>query len=620
MSKNTRVIVILGLLAAMALGLVFTGCSLSVNKEFSAGQEVTLGETALSATATTAPVVPTQTKAPAAATKTPVPAATATKTPSAPTPSASEAMTITQDIVIKSSADEAGISYQGTFTMTASIQVGNVGGINYTSEPAAMPKGAEPYDVADLPDIGDAVQSADDLVVQVNGWQTVDADDEMQFVLVDVTVGNAGEERQLVATNPCMEIVSGDGHWYSLGWCSIFWMATLGEEQGGAMMHDVLDKLLQNDITSDFSVALDPGKAARGTAVFPVPKSAKQLAFGFQSYYEASFLLFNNEALATIFVPLGLEGQFPAIPDDVEPVEAGATYHVGESFQAPQRGVSFQVQSAWARLESLGNMWELQPDEQFVVVHAIAPASGGATALDAARELALVDDSGNAFELQEYATDWLTMKLGSYSQRGVLVFKGPRDASGLQLRFTPLDPATLTSDSPEPLDDEAAVIELGEVEAAPAVTVATAPGEPEPTEEPGGQVLGLGDEAVVGGLAITMNGYETQSGPEDMPAQEGKTWLIVYVTVENVSGAAIDFYADQFDFVDQSGGAHDELWNAASVWEEISADVLSFSHLGPADRLEDRLLVIQIEDELMPGLMLRYTEEDGAAVLWKLDL
>ncbi len=613
MCKHARIIAIFTLLAAMVLGTGLSGCSLSVNKQF--GGEVSLGETA-------EPIAGPATAT--AATKTATPAPEASPTPTAsPTASGSEAQTITQEIVIKSAGDQPGLSHQSTFTMTASIQVGMVNGINMTAESVPMPEGATLYDVGDLPDITDVVQSADDMVVQVHGWETVDPGGEMQLVLVDVTIGNAGEERQLVATYPCMEIVSGDGHWYSASAFAMFWMATLGEEEAMARAEGLLATYLENGVTSDFSVALDPGQAARGKAVFPVPKSASELAFGFQSYYASTYLLFNNEALATIFVPLGLEGQFPEIPWGVEPVEGGATYQVGDSFQAAERGVSFQVQSAWARQQSLGNMWQLGPGEQFVVVHVIAPASGDARPLDKVRELALVDGHGNAFELLEYAADWLTHPLGAYNQRGVLVYKGPRDASGLELRFTPLDPATLESDSPEPLESEAAIIELGEVEAAPAVAVQRPEGQPEPTQEPkpadDGTGYELGDQVEVGDLAITVNGWGVESGPEGFEAGEGNVWVMVYVTLENVGHAATSVDPESFVFVDTAGAIYYNLLNKPSSWPEVSEHVIAYTELAAGGKLEDRILAIRIEEAATPGLKLRYTADDEQ-VTWDLGL
>lgn len=618
MCKNTRLVVI-ALLAAMVLSTGLSGCSLSVEKEF--GAEWSFGETAeptaRPATATAAPRAATP--APTRAAPTPTPTLTPSPTPSTPT-----AQTITQDIVIHHVSDDGVISAETTFTMTASIQVGMVNGINMTAEPVPMPEGAVPYDPAELPIMGDVVRSADDMIVQVHGWETVDPGGEMQLVLVDVTIGNAGEERQLVATYPCMEIVSGDGHWYSASSLSMFWLATLGEEEAKARTEGLLDTYLENGITSDFAVALDPGQAARGTAVFPVPKSATELAFGFQSYYASTYLLFLNEALPTIFVPLGLEGQFPEISWGVEPVEGGATYQVGDSFEAVERGVSFQVQSAWARQESPVYMWELGPGEQFVVVHVIAPASGGAGPLDKVRELALVDGQGNAFELLEYAADWLTHPLGAYNQRGVLVYKGPRDASGLELHFTPLDPATLESDSPEPLKSEAAIIELGEVEAAPAVVVQRPDGRPEPTQEPkptgDGTSYELGDQIEVGGLAITVSGWGVDSGPEGFEAGEGNVWVTAYVTLENVGSAAVEVYPESFAFVDQTGVVYDNLLNKPSSWDEIRNDVIEYVQLAPGDMLEDRIVAIEIAEAATPGLKLRYTAADGSEFVWDLGL
>ncbi|HOG46880.1 MAG TPA: DUF4352 domain-containing protein, partial [Anaerolineae bacterium] len=309
-------------------------------------------------------------------------------------------------------------------------------------------------------------------------------------------------------------------------------------------------------------------------------------------------------------------------PDDVEPLEPGDTYRVGESLEAPERGVSFQIQSAWLRQESLGNMWKLGRDEQFVVVHVIAPTSGDVKPLDQTRELALVDDSGYSYELQEYASDYLTLRLGPHNQRGVLVFKGPRDATGLMLEFNPLDPATMGSDSPEPLEDEAVTIELGELEAAPAVVLQGAEPKPtakaEPGDEPSGGVHRLGEEVVSGSLAITVNGYESHGGPAGYESGAGRSWMVAYVTVENVGRADVQLYAEQFDFVDAEGGVYNELWNAASVWDDAAPHVLEYHKLAPGDRLEDKVVIIQIEDELIPELKLRYRADDDSYVMWRL--
>jgi hypothetical protein len=130
----------------------------------------------------------------------------------------------------------------------------------------------------------------------------------------------------------------------------------------------------------------------------------------------------------------------------------------------------------------------------------------------------------------------------------------------------------------------------------------------------------LGDRVVAGDLAITLTGYEMGGGTEDMPAPEGKSWVLAYVTLENVANT--DAYVDPeaFDFVDRAGVVHNELWNGPSVSDKISAKVLDYVQMAPGAVLEDRILVIQIEDQAAPGLKLRYTPKDGEAVLWELGI
>jgi len=621
MNRSARALALSALLVAMLAGPAL-GCSgsISINKEFGSQPTPMVAQTTPEAPAATAtPAAVTSPAAAASATRPPATLAAPTTTPTVP-PTVGAAQTIRQDIVMHSSGGEGGVTVEGTFTMTAEIQVGVVDGINYTSQAVPMPKGAVPYQAGTLPAVGKAVQGDDGLVLQVTGWRTVDVDAENQFVLVDVIVGNAGKERQLVATNPCMEIVSGDGHWYSPTWYALYWMGTQGEENAAAMAQGLHDKLLQKGITSDFSAAIDPGQAARGTAVFPVPKSARQLAFGFQSYLAATYLFFANEASPTIFVPLGAQGDFPVVPGDVKALQAGTTYRVGQSFRAPKRGVALQVQSVWKRQQPLGDLWPLGPGEQFVVVNLLAPAGDGATPLDQTRELALVDGSGRAFEVQEYASDWLTLRLGRFNQRGVVVFKGPRTATGLKLKFTPLDPATMAGSSPKLLVGEAATIDLGEIPVAPAVPMATPAAQPTAARQPTPTSYELGDRVVAGDLAITLTGYEMGGGTKDMPAPEGKSWVLAYVTVENVASSEAYVDPDRFDFVDRSGVAHNELWNGPSVSDKISANVLDYAQIAPGVTLEDRILVIQIEDQAAPGLKLRYQSDEGEVVLWDLGI
>ncbi len=622
MARYGRAIVLLGLLGTLLLNPML-GCSFSIGKEISIGNltpEVVEEPTATAPPATA--TIPAKTATPESS-ETPVEPAP-TQPPASPTPTVSASQTITQDIVIHNVGDDGVISYESTFTMTASIQVGMVDGVEYTAESVPMPEGVVPYDRTQLPEIGDVVEQAEGVIVQVLGVETREADANNEFVLVDVIVGNAGDERQLVAMDPCMEIVSGDGHWYSPFWYTLYWAGTGGAEHMTAMAAELQQKMLEAGITTYWSAALEPGEAARGTAAFMVPKSAKQLAFGFQTYLGATYLMFNNEVQPTVLVPLGLRGDFPALPVGAEALEAGETYSVGDSFEAPKRGVSLQVQSAWARQEALGAGRELEPDEQFVIVHLFAPTSGDARPLDPARELALMGAGGERYELQEYTADWLTLKLGPYNQRGVLVFKGPRETSGLTLEFNPLDPATMDNDSPKPLAREAVTIDLGELAVAePAMITAGTPGEggakPTSTSEPAG-AYELGDQVEVGDLAITLNGWGTASGPEDFEAGEGQTWLTVYVTIENVGRQDAEVDPQRFDFVLETGEIHNALWNAPSVWDEISPHVLEYGFLKPGDTLQDRLLVILIEEAALTGLKLRYTAEDGEEILWDLGL
>ncbi len=628
MRQDSRLSLLLALLAALVLGPALTGCSAGLNTQLGTQQTPDVAQMTPLAPAVTATPPASATTAP---TQEPTVAAPTRAQPSpslTPTPAQMPegAQTIRQEIVVRSSSEEGGITSQGTFTMTAEIQVGVVDGIHYTSESVPMPKGAMPYSMARLPAIGEAVQGADGLVVQVTGRRTVDVDAANQFVLVDLVVGNAGKERQLVATNPCMEIVSGDGHWYSAIWYGLYWLGTGGEAYAEAKGKEMHDNLLKKGIKTDFSVALDPGQAARGTAVFPVPKSARQLAFGFQSYLASTYLFFSNEAGPTIFVPLGLGGDFPTVPGNVAALKAGTTYRVGQSFRAPQRGVAFQVQSAWARRESLGNMWTLAPDEQFVVVNVLAPAGAGAKPLDQTRELALVDQSGKAFALQEYASDWLTARLGPFNQRGVLVFKGLRAATGLKLQFAPLDPATMEGSSPKPLAGESVVIDLGQVPVAPAAPMPTpanrptATRQPTATPAPGAAGHSLGDRVELGSLAIEVRGWSTHSGPEGFEAGEGKVWVLAYVTVENLGGASASVDPESFAFVDRAGAIHNNLLNKPSAWPKISEHVLEYTHLEPGATVVDRIVAVAIEEATTPGLKLRFTALDGRSVMWDLGM
>ncbi len=608
MRVHSRILILALLLGATVL----SGCSgantvkqLAGTAEKLATQLPQAVETNLAATATPAPSeVPTEA----------APAPGETPEPSTPEVSASGWQTITQQVGVTQSDS-------GTFTITESINLGTSEGIEWTSESVPMPTSATPYDAARLPKIGDAVQHPNGLIVQVTGVRTVEIDDENELILVDVVVGNGSKERQLIATDPLMEIVSGDGHWYSAYWYAFYW-ARGGEAYMKEKAAEFLRNMKDHGVATYFSAPLEPGEAAAGTAAFPVPKSATELAFGFQPWEQAIWLMFLNEYSPTMFFPLGIRGDFPALPADADTVEAGKTYQVGDSFRAPERGVGLEVYSAWRQPDELNSMTPKQEGEEYVVVSLMAPLKDGAKPLDT-RELSLVGGNGERYELQEYATDFLTNKLGRYNQRGVLVFKGPADAQGLTLKFDPIDPATLES-SPVLLEDEAATVELGELGEAPVVpppAPAAEPGEaPEPTAtaQPTGNAQ-MGDRVVLGKLAVTLNGWQTDAGPEGFQV-EGKTWLMVDVTVENVSTEDVPMYPDEFSFVDQAGVIYDSLLNKPSAWPEAQDYVLEYATLAPSGKIENKWLVIQVPDSALSGLQMRHAKDDGSVVLWDLGL
>ncbi len=518
--------------------------------------------TVAAAAAPTQPPQATATKPAATVAKTATAAVTVpTQTPAAGTPIPSSAQTITQDIVFVATPSTTDLSQttegavdgevetQGSLTMKAEIQVGNVGGIDFGSKSVPMPTGAVPYDNTRLPKIGGVVQHPGGLVVQVNGVKTVDVDANNEFVVVDVTIGNTGKERELVATDPNMEIVSGDGHWYSGFWYSVYYAGTGGEQLAQQKMEEMHQSMLKKGLTSYFSAAIEPGQAARGTAVFPVPKSAKQLAFGLQSTRGYCYMIFNNEESPTIFVPLGLRGDFPAIQANVSPVKAGTTYKLGQAFKAPKRGVALQVNNVWQRLGSMTG-WDLKPNEQWVVVNLLAPTYNGVKPL-AFDELVLVDGSGNSYSSQPMAADWLTRPLGAYTQRGVLVFKGPRVATGLKLKFIPQDPATMSDSEPKLLAAEAATIDLGQI--GPAPFAAATPGPqtgrtPTPTAPPAGTSLAAGSFASMMGVPQELRslpipaGFEVEEGTGGVMSTDVAFQAQVTVKGNAMPQQIVDFY------------------------------------------------------------------------------
>lgn len=287
-----------------------------------------------------------------------------------------------------------------------------------------MPSGPvyDPYkpvkigDVVDLPKTG--------MVLQVTGAKTVDYDAQRDLLLVDLILGNKGKDKITVSSVMMMGAVTADWHKYSLSLDDLF--------QAAAKMSALK--------VASFDTEIPAGEARKGTAVVPVPKDAKGLGFLFSPMNTANILA---EADPTVYVGLGIKGDFapPIIPEDVQPLKAGTTYKAGEAVKAPKRGVAIQVNGARERIQSVPN-FEINVADKVVLVDITTRLFGDAKPL-LGKEFALVDSKGNnAFDgtvgmsnvvlMAENAMDY-----NSSNRRGMLLFKGPRDATGLKLVFKP---------------------------------------------------------------------------------------------------------------------------------------------------------------------------------------
>ncbi len=154
---------------------------------------------------------------------------------------------------------------------------------------------------------------------------------------------------------------------------------------------------------------------------------------------------------------------------------------------------------------------------------------------------------------------------------------------------------------------------------ATAAEEATATEEPTATAAPAA-LAKVGQRVVLGNLAFTVTKAEVTAGPEGFEAGEGNTWVLAYVTVENVGNEDASIDTEGFVFVDASGVIYDGLVNGPSSWDAISRDVMGYHSLAPGGKVQNKILLIKIEQTLTSGLKLRYSSEDSGSTLWDLGL
>lgn len=287
-----------------------------------------------------------------------------------------------------------------------------------------MPNGPA-YDPYKPVKIGDAVDlPKTGMVLQVTGAKTVDFDAKRDLLLVDLILGNKGKDKLTVSSVMMMGAVTSDWHKYSLD---------LNDLAQAALKISSLK-------VASFDAEIPSGEARKGTAVIPVPKDARGLGFVFFPLNTTNILA---EADPTVYVGLGINGDFapPIIPEDVQTLKAGTTYKLGQAVKAPKRGVAIQVNGARERTQSVPN-FEINVADKVVLVDITTRLFGDAKP-PLGKEFALVDSKGNnSFDgtvgmanvviMAENAMDY-----NNANRRGMLVFKGPRDATGLKLVFKP---------------------------------------------------------------------------------------------------------------------------------------------------------------------------------------
>ncbi len=306
---------------------------------------------------------------------------------------------------------------------TAAAKASSSGGTSSVQlEKVGIPKGSkyDPYkpvkigDVVELPNTG--------IVLQVTGAKTAEYDAQKDLLLVDLILGNKGKDELIISSVMMMGAVTSDWHAYSLD----------------------LDELLQAAFkisamkVATFDGEVPAGEARKGTAVIPVPKGAQGLGFVF---HPMSADLSKSDP--AVYVGLGINGDFtfPIIPENVQALKAGTVYKVGQPVKAPKRGVAIQVNGARERTQSVPN-FEINVADKVVLVDVTTRLFGDAKPL-LGKELSLVDSKGghsfdgtvgmaNVVLMAENA-----MGYSSPDRRGMLVFKGPRDATGLKLVFSP---------------------------------------------------------------------------------------------------------------------------------------------------------------------------------------
>jgi hypothetical protein len=288
-------------------------------------------------------------------------------------------------------------------------------------EKVAMPSGTT-FDPSKPVKIGDVVElPKTGIVLQVTGVKTADFDAQRDVLLVDLVLGNKGKETLSVSSVMMMDAVTSDWHWYGLTLADLF---------------QVSAKIAALKVAS-FDGDVPVNEARKGTAILPVPKDAKGLGFAFTP---STFAV--NMMDPTVYVGLGLKGDFPfpIISEDVQPFKVGTVYKPGEAVKAPKRGVALQVNGARERTQSLPQI-EIKVDEKFVMVDVTARVFGSAADLTG-NELRLMDSSGKYLGGSDGVSNLLfqadnTQGYFSWHRRGMWAYKGPRDAKGLKLVFSP---------------------------------------------------------------------------------------------------------------------------------------------------------------------------------------
>ena len=301
------------------------------------------------------------------------------------------------------------------------------------TEIVGIPTGGTKLEGIKVLKVGDVVElPASGLVVQVTAVRTSELDANRDWVLADMIIGNKGKEKESISSVVSFDVVTSDWKWYGLD---------LAEAIG-----KITSDVASGKEPALFDADVEPGKAVKGTARVPVPKTAKGLALVFHS---SKIIGIGGELTDPyVFVSLGVRGDWPGVgvADDAPDFKAGTVYKVGDAFKLPKSGLIVKVNSAWERTESI-KMLPIDADQKYVLADISVKQSADSYkawpfeprgdlhivgAGDASAEL----EAGFAMAASAENTRYFSGDFG----RGVVGARIEKSATGLQLKIAPSGP------------------------------------------------------------------------------------------------------------------------------------------------------------------------------------